>query len=94
MVPPEIAVSLNSNVKLVRKADKLLSVPWFPMNPGPQCKKVVSVNVGLTALLGSEDPTLQMISTKLSCGYNGHSPICNHFLHDVCIWRTEFAMDV
>jgi len=62
---------------------KLISVPWFPMNPGPQYKKVV--NVRLTALLESEDPTLQLISTKLACGYNGHSPICNHFLQDVSI---------
>ena len=37
----------------------------FQSGPVPQCKKVVSVNIRLTALFGSEDPTVQLISTKV-----------------------------
>ena len=49
----------------------------------------------LTALFGSENPTLQLISTKLACGYNGCSPICNHFLQDVriALWY-RYSSDV
>jgi len=32
----------------------------------PQCKKVVSISIRLTALFGSEDPTVQLISSKVA----------------------------
>jgi len=66
MVPPEIAVFLNFKCEISVKKLKLIIVPWFPMTTGPQCKRVISVNVRLTALFGSEDPTVQLISTKLA----------------------------
>ena len=62
---------------------KLIGYLRFQWIPVLQCKKVVSVNIRLTALFGSEDPTVQLISTKVR--YNGCSQMSNHFLQDVCL---------